>query len=261
MTTTLLPSVERGAGNPSLQAYGILLNALRNRVLPANGRLPSERALADQLGVSRATVRQVLTALAQTGLLRASPNRGWFVNANVLSEGPNILRSFTEDVRDRGFTPMSQVLVQRVRAATLDEAETLGLAPAAPILELDRLRGMDDVPVAVDQARLPMRAVPGLDSVNLNDCSLYLVLAERFHLVPTRCDYEVQAHAASELIADLLRLEPGAPVLVGSYTTYDDDERPILCGRTSFRGDAYRFKASLFRFEPNPRRIERPASQ
>ena len=261
MTTTLVPSVERGAGNPSLQAYGIMLTALRDRVFPPNGRLPSERALAEQLGVSRATVRQVLTALARTGLLRASPNRGWFVNASVLSEGPNILRSFTEDVRDRGFAPMSRVLGQRVRAATLDEAETLGLAPAAPILELDRLRGMDDVPVAVDHARMPARLVQGLDSMDLNHCSLYQVLAERFHLVATRCDYEVQAQSASDLIADLLRLEPGAPVLVGSYTTYDDDERPFLCGWTSFRGDAYRFKASLFRFEPSPRRDNRPTGQ
>lgn len=257
MTTTLLPPVERGAGNPSLQAYGIMLDALRNRVFPANGRLPSERTLAEQLEVSRATVRQVLTALARTGLLRASPNRGWFVNGNVLSEGPNVLRSFTEDVRDRGFTPMTQVLVQRVRAATLDEAESLGLAPAAPILELDRLRGMDDVPVGVDHARLPMRLVPGLDSIDLNDRSLYQELAERYQLVATRCDYEVQAQAASERIADLLHLDPGAPVLVGSYTTYSQEEHPILCGWTSIRGDAYRFKASLFRFEPS--RGERPA--
>jgi GntR family transcriptional regulator len=259
MTTTLVPPVERGAGNPSLQAYGIMLNALRDRVFPANGRLPSERALAEQLGVSRATVRQVLTALARTGLLRASPNRGWYVNASVLSEGPNILRSFTEDVSDRGFTPMSRVLGQRVRAATLDEAGSLGLAPAAPILELDRLRGMDDVPVGVDHALLPMRLVPGLDTIDLDQRSLYETLAERYHLVATRCDYQVQAQAADERIARLLHLDPGAPVLVGSYTTYNEEEQPILCGWTSFRGDAYKFKASLFRFDPSPARDDRPA--
>lgn len=254
MTTTLLPSVERGAGNPSLQAYGIMLNALRNRVFPANGRLPSERALAEQLDVSRATVRQVLTALAKTGLLRASPNRGWFVTANFLSEGPNILRSFTEDVRDRGFTPLTEVLRQEIRAATLDEAGALGLAPAAPILDLERLRGMDDVPVGVDHARLPARLVPGLENVDLDHHSLYQVLVERYGLVATRCDYEVQAQGAGERVAGLLHLEPGSPVLIGSYTTYDQDERPILCGWTTFRGDAYRFKASLFRFEPGRNR-------
>jgi len=249
MTTKLFPSAELGVRNPTLQAYGTLLNELRDGVFPANSRLPGERALAGQLGVSRSTVRQVLIALAQTGLLRASPNRGWFVNASLFSEGPNTLRSFTEDVRDRGLTPMSEVLGQCVRAATLEEAESLKLAPAAPILELERLRGMDDVGVGVDHACLPMRLVPGLDSMDLNNRSLYQVLAEHYQLVATRCDYEVQAHAASDRIADLLRVGPGAPVLVGSYTTYDKAERPILCGWTSFRGDAYRFKASLFRPE------------
>lgn len=248
MQTTFLTPVKGGAGNPSLEAYGIMLDALQKRVFSANGRLPSERALAEQLGVSRATVRQVLTALARTGLLRASPNRGWYATAAVLSEGPNILRSFTEDVRDRGFSPSGKVLGLRVRAATLDEAETLGLAPAAPLLDLERLRGMEDVVVGVDHARLPMRLVPGLDSVDLSNESLYEVLAERYQLVATRCDYEVQAQAASERIASLLRLEVGAPVLIGSYTTYDQEERPMMCGWTTFRGDAYVFKATLFRF-------------
>jgi GntR family transcriptional regulator len=229
-----------------------MLDALQKRAFRADGRLPSERALAEQLGVSRATVRQVLTSLARAGLLRASPNRGWYATAGILSEGPNILRSFSEDVHDRGFAPSSKVLGQRVRAATLDEAETLGLAPAASLLDLERLRGMDDVLVGVDHARLPMRLVPGLDAVDLNHESLYQLLAERYGLVATRCDYRFQAQTASERIASLLHLEAGAPVLTGSYTTYDQEERPMMCGWTSFRGDAYVFKATLLRFETSP---------
>ena len=248
MPTKLQQTVEPGAGNPVLQAYEILSDALHGRKFPANARLPGERALAEQLGVSRATLRQVLTALARSGLVRAAPNRGWYTTTNRLSEGPNILSSFTDSARELDLTPTSAVLRQHVRAATLGEAGRLRLPPAAPVVELERLRGMDGIAIAIDYSCLPAILVPGLGTADLADCSLYQVLADRYGLIASRCDYEVQAQAASERVGELLRLDPGAPVLVGEYTTYDQEERPIYCGHIIYRGDAYRFKASLFRF-------------
>jgi DNA-binding FadR family transcriptional regulator len=55
--------------------------AIRAGILPAGSRLPAERALADQLGISRSTLRQALTALVQSGHLTATRGRsgGTFV--------------------------------------------------------------------------------------------------------------------------------------------------------------------------------------
>jgi GntR family transcriptional regulator len=248
MTATQLPPVQSQAGHPVLEAYRILLEAVQSGSFPANTRIPGERVLAQQLGVSRATVRQVLTTMARTGLLRASANRGWFVAAASFSEGPNTLISFSDSARERGLTPAASVLRQAVRPATLDEAEILGLAPAAAVFEIERLRGMNDIPVGIEYSCLSLAQVPGLDMTDLTDCSLFEVLSERYDLVPTRCDYEVQAQAASPRHADLLGIEPGFPVLVGQQTTFDQHERPLISGQTTYRGDAYRFKASLFRF-------------
>jgi GntR family transcriptional repressor for pyruvate dehydrogenase complex len=50
--------------------------AIRTGILPAGSRLPAERTLADQLGISRSTLRQALTALVQSGHLTASRGRG-----------------------------------------------------------------------------------------------------------------------------------------------------------------------------------------
>lgn len=248
MTSVQLTPVQAaGSGHAALQAYRTLLDALNSGTFAPDSRLPGERSLAEQLGISRATVRQVLTALADTGMLRASANRGWFVAARSLSEGPNALHSFTESARQRGLTPTSQVLARQVRPATLDEAESLGIAPAAAIVQIERLRAMDGVPIGVDDASLPLARVPGLDTMDLTDHSLYQVLSERYGITPTRCDYEAQAQAASERAATLLGIAPGAPVLVGFQTTFDQDERAIAVGSTTFRGDAYRFKASMFR--------------
>jgi GntR family transcriptional regulator, transcriptional repressor for pyruvate dehydrogenase complex len=57
--------------------------AIRLGLLPPGARLPPERELADQLGIARSTLRQALTALVQSGHLRALRGRsgGTFVAA------------------------------------------------------------------------------------------------------------------------------------------------------------------------------------
>src|SRR5437763_10265814 len=57
--------------------------AIRLGLLPAGSRLPSERSLAEQLGISRSTLRQALTTLVQSGHLVALRGRsgGTFVSA------------------------------------------------------------------------------------------------------------------------------------------------------------------------------------
>jgi GntR family transcriptional repressor for pyruvate dehydrogenase complex len=57
--------------------------AIRLGLLPAGTRLPAERDLAEQLGISRSTLRQALTTLVQSGHLVAMRGRtgGTFVAA------------------------------------------------------------------------------------------------------------------------------------------------------------------------------------
>jgi GntR family transcriptional regulator len=252
--TSSLPSIDPNLGNPTLQAYGILLSALQEGRFSPESKLPSERKLSDALKVSRATTRQVLTSLARKGALYTLPNRGWFVSPRTYSEGPKLLRSFSLEVREKGLRPTSKVLVQRVRPATLDEAETLGIPPTAPVVELRRLRGMDSVPIGLNVAHLPHDIVPGLESFDLTDKSLFETLAERYGIFAVRCDYQIRAETADDETARLLGLQPGAPVLVGAEITYDQNERPILTGQTVYRGDAYRFRTSLHASDVNATR-------
>jgi len=189
----------------------------------------------------------VLSALADAGIVYPSANRGWFVAGRSLSEGPNQLRSFTDLAAERGLVATSRVLKQEVRSATLDEAEKLGIAPAAEVVEIERLRGMDGVPLCVQSSCLPLASFPGLDQIDLADKSLHAVLAAKYDVPIIRCDYEVQAQAAPKGLAELLGVLPGFPLLVGYETSYDANEQAVETGRSMFRGDAYRFRASLFK--------------
>ncbi len=234
--------------NQAVEAYRILLDVLSSGVFAPGMRLPGERQLSARLGVSRSTLRHVLGALGDAGRLHPSPYRGWFVAERQLVHEPNQLRGFSEAARDQGRQATAQIVRCGVRPALLDEAEALGLDVATPVLHLERVRRLDGAPISVEYSCLPSARVPGLELVDLTDRSLYELLRERYATVATRCDYELQAESATEPISTLLDLPEGAPVLVGYQMTYDQNEQCFDVGRQVYRGDSYRFKASLSRF-------------
>lgn len=227
-------------------AYQRLLALLERGVYPPGSRLPGERALADELRVSRSTLRLALTELAEEGRLVPSAQRGWFVPQLMLGEPPSQLISFTELAAQRGLRATATVLSERQRPATFEEAADLQIAAAAPVLEIVRLRRMDAVPITVETAVLPLRRVEWLPAVDLTDRSLYALLEEhdiRVH----RSTYTVQATTAGEWEAAQLELPAGAAVLVARDVTYTANRTPVIITVNHYRGDAYRFTADLFR--------------
>lgn len=217
----------------------------RGRRSPGS-RLPPERALAEHFGVSRVTLRRALAELEGIGVVARHPG-GWTVVAPTIGEPPNALMSFSEMAASRGLAPGGRVLDHHVRPATIDEADALGLAPGAPLFELERLRSMDGVPILVDRTRIPLSLAPGLDRLDLHEGSLYLVLEERYGMRPARAHFTVEAIAADERRAGLLGLDPGGPLLRCQQQTEDEIGRRIELCEMVYRGDRYRFRSTLIR--------------
>ena len=231
----------------ALHAYRQLRELISQGMVAPGERLASERELGGKLGISRMTLRHALKALEEDGLLRSAPGRGWYVVDDMLSEPPNELLSFHEMARARGLTATSRVLEKTQRPATLDEAEALQTAPGTEVLDLERLRMLDGLPVLVDRTCLLLTSQSRLPGLDFSAVSLYEVLEEESGLRASRCQYTVQAQAADERVAQLLGLSTGAPVLKGWVRTFDQRDRPLHIGQVVYRGDRYRFKAELVR--------------
>jgi GntR family transcriptional regulator len=227
------------------RVYRQIAREIESGALQPGDRLPSERWLCDELGVSRATVRRAIEELVTDGLVEGR-GRGSFVTGDALVEPPNTLMSLSELGRSRGLEASSEVLAAELRPATIDEAEAFGIAPGAELFELQRLRMLDGLPISLDHNRVPLRLVPDAAAVDFTSASLYDALEHAGH-PPARADYELEARGADEHEAELLGLAADAPVLFATTVAIGEDGRVVDLGRTVYRADRYRFQATLMR--------------
>lgn len=88
------------AGNGFEEALEQVLQVVRLGLVPSGGRLPAERDLAELLGISRVTLREVLKVLQDQGLVEARRGRygGTFVLPRAGGAGGGELRRRVEGV-------------------------------------------------------------------------------------------------------------------------------------------------------------------
>lgn len=178
--------------------------------LPPGGRLPGERALAEQWGVARMTVRAAIAALAREGLVRTVHGSG-----SMRVPQPFSLRvrlgSFADAVEAQGMRPSTRLLsFGEDDAPPEDVVAHLGEA-GLPVLLVRRLRLGDDLPLALEEAWIPRRLVPDLDE-GAATRSLYAHL-ESVGLLPDSAEETVRADLPTDEEWRLLGMSASRPVL------------------------------------------------
>ena len=201
---------------------------------------PSERELVAHFGVARMTVRQALDALVVEGLLERVPGRGTFVAAPRREVGR--LTSFTQDMRRRGLLPESQTLLARREQAGPGIARGLGISPGDAVIHWRRLRRADQQVVCLEDAWLNEVLLPGFLQSGM-PTSLYEAFEQR-GLGPTYAEDSITCEGATKDEADLLEIEPGAPILRLARRAYSG-ENVLEVSRTAFRPDRFTMQVQL----------------
>ena len=173
--------------------------------------LPGEPALARQLGVGRATLRDALTRLEAEGLILRRKGADTIVNIAALDVAGRIdLQSdFAEVLRDCGFEAEMELLESGHARLEGDAAEALGIEAGAPALRTVKRWNADGRPVMV-----AVDGVPLFDShaePNPSRPVFELAAAVGGEGVTWEVAYP-GAVAVTETIAERLQLESGSPV-------------------------------------------------
>ena len=236
-----LPKLDESHDLPLYQQLQrALREAIEKRVLGPDDALPPERDFAEDLNVSRITVRKAIDGLVDEGLLVRRQGAGTFVCARVEKNFAK-LTSFSEDMRARGRKPRSVWLNRAAGTVTPEEALTLRSSPGTPVYRFNRIRYADDAPMALEYATVLASCLPSVDTV---ETSLYEAL-EKNGSRPVRALQRLRAVLFTAEQAKLLKAQEKDAGLLVERLGFLKDGRAVEFSQSYYRGDTYDFVAEL----------------
>lgn len=137
---------------------------LRQRIQGAEfgaGRIPSESELANELKVSRATVRDALSRLEAAGLIVRRQGAGTFVNHSdkLVKTRLEQVIPYQDLIREHGHTPSIQLVGAEEQKSELGLAAELNLKDGATVLTVQKLFRADKQPVIFTVAHIPASVI------------------------------------------------------------------------------------------------------
>lgn len=226
-----------------------LLTYIRDQNLGKDDKLPSQIVLAEQLNVSRTSLREALARLETDGLIYQVHGLGTFV-----AEDPHNVRtvasinlSMSEMVREQGMKPgTSEVSVAIEDAGTVppDIADYLGLDSTDSVLCVRRVRTADGAPFAYVIAYL-LTDLENLDhDPESYRGSMYKYLQENCGEFITVVDASIEASIAEGEVSQKLDIPDGTPLLVLHQCHRNTEGRAIAASIDYFNQNHLKFKIS-----------------
>ncbi|WNI18547.1 GntR family transcriptional regulator [Actinacidiphila sp. ITFR-21] len=206
--------------------------------------IPSERALCEQLGVSRPTLRSAVDELVTTGLLVREHGRGMFVAR------AKITQELVPDASAHRLPQASGSWAGRVLEFTTVQAgarvgRKLHISPAAGIVYIARLRLVDGEPMAIEHLHVPAALVPGLGPADMESGDFYDVLRDRYGVRVHEAVQSIEPTVTNEEEARLIGVPVLSPALLFERLTKDAAGRPVEYVHSVYRGDRYRIVSRL----------------
>jgi GntR family transcriptional regulator len=221
---------------------------LKERIARAEfeaGRIPSEATLAQELNVSRNTVRDALSRLEMEGVIYRKQGAGTFVNevVSLVKTRLEEILPYESLIREHGYTPTIRLLRVDEQPAGPQLAAELKLGSDEAVLSIQKLFLADAQPVILTQTYIPKDMMKR--SYTADDFQ-----APVYELLPKFCRQEL-AYYLSELVplvvpawlADQLDL-PAQKTAVISFEEigYNPDNEPVIKAYSYFRNDLLRLR-------------------
>jgi GntR family transcriptional regulator len=211
------------------------------RITPG-AKLPPEPELAEELGVSRSTLREALRSLEDDGFVTRTSGAGTYATRRPRARN-NLDVNFgvTDAIRAAGMVPGTQRSSIDTRASTVDEAGALDLPVGDPIVVLERVRTADGHPVVLSTDTMATTTLPAADIAAMPlDGSLYEVFERRGHPV-SHGVVTVSPERADRTLSRRLEVSAGDLLVFLRQIDYGEDGEPLLLSEEHHVAAAFEF--------------------
>jgi GntR family transcriptional regulator len=233
-----------------LQAEEALSQMIQDGTYRPGDHLPPEPEFAEQLGISRATLREALRSFEDKGLITRRRGLGTFINAPkpLIESGLEQLESLDSLARRMGITCTTEDLEIQELAATADIAQKLGIQPGDPVITVSRVKVTNGIVVAYMYDVVPAWVTSAQALREGFQGSVLDFLLER--QVPLNLAWtDIVATRADHAVAKKLHTKPSTVLLVLEEVTRTQDDRIAGFSQNYFLPNFFKFHL-IRRVEP-----------
>jgi GntR family transcriptional regulator len=209
-------------------------------------KLGSERDLAEHYSTSRSSLRQMLAALEEAGLVHRVIGRagGIFISHAQVQRSLSDVVGVPAFLANQGYVAGTRVLSTKITTPDRMTQKALQIGAADFVVEIQRVRLADGSPISLELAQFPAEAFPGLLEKQLGG-SIYEILEKEYGLITSRADERIEAVNATPDEASLLAIKPRSALLLITRITFDQHDVPCEFSRDLFRGDRTRLAVTV----------------
>lgn len=229
--------------------YYKIENDLKNKIFSGKykegGLLPSEKELMNMYKVSRLTARAAVNRLATDRLVVKLQGKGTFVAAPKMNFKLGSLYRTDEEILMKFYKIKTEVLVLKKVVPDKSIQLYLDIPEKEKVIFLERIKYANKTPFALIKSYLPCHYVPGLESLNLTNKSLYQTIENFYKLQLLETEEIIEAINADNKTSKLLNVKPGTSLLLNNRVTRLIDGSPIEYGIVQYRSDIYKIHNKL----------------
>lgn len=220
---------------------------IKSGALRPGDRMIGENDMVEVLGVSRTTVRNAINQLVEEGYILRYRGKGSFIAEPKLKRDINYLYNFTENIRNAGSVPSSQVTRCEVIAADAALQAKMKLAAVGQkVFLLERMRMADRQPMIFETTYIPYYLCEGIETLDFSTTSLYSALENRYGIVISHAEETVAATVIDKKTAAILQCKNGLAGYHIERISYLSSGYICEFTQSITRGDRCVFKLDLY---------------